>query len=122
MPLSLKGGPCISHNSKLVNASGKSTIKITQKRANDGIEIDRKHSPKANDGIEIDRNYSSEATNGNEKNKICTLETNNGMEMNKNYSWDEITMDLMINPYKRVILKETIKNKDQVPMEDWSIF
>ena len=29
-------------------------------------------------------------------------------------------MDLMINPYRRVILKETIKNKDQVPMEDWS--
>ena len=30
-------------------------------------------------------------------------------------------MDLMINPYKRVIVKETIKIKDQAPMEDWSI-
>ena len=38
--------------------------------------------------------------------------------MNKNYSRDEITIDLVINPYKRVILKEPIKNKDQVPMED----
>ena len=104
MPLSVKGGPCISHNSKHVNPSGESRIKITQKKGNDGIEIDRK--------------YSSEATNGIEKNKICSPETNNGIEMNKNYSRDEITIDLVINPYKRVILKEPIKNKDQVPMED----
>ena len=121
MPLSVEGGLCISHNSKHVNPSGETTIKITQKRVSDGIEIDRKHSPKANDGIEIDRKYSSEATNGIEKNKICSPETNNGIEMNKNYSHDEITTDLMINPYKRVLLKETIKNIDQVPMEDWSI-
>ena len=82
MPLSVEGGPCISHNNKHVNPSGESTIKITQKMANDGIEIDGKHSPKANDGIEIDRKYSSEATNGIEKNKICSPETNNGIEMN----------------------------------------
>ena len=41
--------------------------------------------------------------------------------MNKNYSPDEMTKDLIINPYKRVILKEPTKTKDQVPMEDWSI-
>ena len=107
MPLSIKGGPCISHNSKHVNPSGKNTIKFTHKRANDGIEIDRK--------------YSSETISGIEKNKIHSPETNNGIEMNKNYRRDEIIMDLMINPYKRVILKEPINNKDQVPMEDWSI-
>ena len=115
LPLSVKGGPCISHNSKPVNPSGKSTIKITRKRANDGIEIDRKHSPKANDGIEIDRKYSSEATNGIEKNKLCSPETNNGIEMNRNYGCNEITTDLMINPYKRVILKKTIKIKIKYP-------
>ena len=107
MPLSIKGGPCISHNSKHVNPSGKNTIKFTHKRANDGIEIDRK--------------YSSETISGIEKNKIHSPETNNGIEMNKNYRRDEIITDLMVNPYKRVILKEPINNKDQVPMEDWSI-
>ena len=120
MPLSVKGGLCISYNSKLVNPSGENTIKITQKRVNNGIEIDRKYSPKANNGIEIDSKYSSEATNGIEKNKICSPETNNGIEMIKIYSHEEITMDLMINPYKRVILKEPIKNKDQVTMSNMS--
>ena len=32
-----------------------------------------------------------------------------------------MTKDLIINPYKRVILKEPTKTKDQVPMEEWSI-
>ena len=41
--------------------------------------------------------------------------------MNKNYSCNERTTDLMINSYKSVILKEPIKNKNQVLMEDWSI-
>ena len=103
---SVEGGLCISHNSKNVNPSGDSIIKITQKKTNNGIEIDRKYSSKANDGIEIDRKYSSEVTNGIEKNKIHSPETNNGIEMNKNYSH---------------ILKEPIKSKDQVPVEDWSI-
>ena len=96
MPLSTKGGPCISHNSKHVYPIGDNSIKFTPK--------------KANDGIEIDRNYSYEAINGIEMNKIHSPETNNGIEMNKNYSHDEMTTDLMINPYKRVILKEPIKN------------
>ena len=98
MPLSIKGGPCISHNSKHVNPSGKNTVKFIHKKANDGIEIDGKNS--------------SETINGIEKNKIHSPETNNGIEMNKNYSHNEITMDLMINPYKRVILKEAINNED----------
>ena len=107
MPLSIKGGPCISHNSKHVNPLGENTIKFTHK--------------KANDGIEMNRNYSSEAINVIEKNKIYSPETNSGIEINKNHSPDETTKDLMINPYKRVILKEATKTKDQVPMEAWSI-
>ena len=107
LPLSIKGGPYISHNNKHVNPSGEKTAKFTHKRANNGIEIDRY--------------YSYEAINGIEKNKIHSPETNNGIEMNKNYSHNEMTTDLMINPHKRVILKEPIKTKDQVPMEDWSI-
>ena len=41
--------------------------------------------------------------------------------MNKNDSPDRPTKDLIINPYKRVILKDPTKTKDQVPMEEWSI-
>ena len=100
MPLSIKGSLCISHNSRHVNPSGGNTAKFTHKRANDGIEIDR--------------NYSSEAISGIEKNKIHNPETNNGIEMNKNYSCNEMTTDLMINPKKRVILKELIKTKDLI--------
>ena len=107
MPLSTKGGPCISHNSKHVYPTGDNLVKFTPR--------------KANDGIEINRNYSSGTVNDIEKNKIHSPETNSGIEMNKNYSHNEMTTDLMINPYKRVILKEPIKTKDQVPMEDWSI-
>ena len=80
MPLSIKGGLCINHNSKHVNPSGENTVKFTSKEAN------------------------------------------NGIEMNKNYSPDRLTTDFIINPYKRVILKEPTKTKDQVPMEAWSIF
>ena len=107
MPLSTKGGPCISHNSKHGHPSDENIVKIT--------------SNKANDGIEMNRNYSPEAINGIEKIKFYSPETNNGFEMNKNYSPDEMTKDLIINPYKRVILKEPTKTKDQVPMEEWSI-
>ena len=92
MPLSTKGGPCISHNSKHVDPSGKNTVKISSNMANNGIEMDR--------------NYNPEATNGIEKNKIYSPETSDGIEMNKNDSPDEITKNVIINPYKRVILKE----------------
>ena len=107
MPLSIKGGPCISHNSKHVDPSGESTVKFT--------------SNKANDGIEMNRNYGPEAINGIEKNKIYSPKANDGIEMNENDSSDRLTKDLIINPYKRVILKEPTKTKDQVPMEAWSI-
>ena len=42
--------------------------------------------------------------------------------MNKKYSSNEITKDLEVNSYKKAILKEFDKNKDQIPMEEWSIF
>ena len=104
MPLSTKGGPCISHNNKHVNPSGENTVKFTPK--------------KANDGIEINRNYSSEAISGIKKNKIYSPETNDGIEMNKNHSPDEMTKDLMINPYKKVILKELPKLKIKYPWKN----
>ena len=107
MPLSIKDGHCISHNSKHVNPSGENKVKFTHKETNDGIEMNR--------------NYSSEAINGIEKNKIYSPEANDGIEMNKNHSPDEMTKDIMINPYKRVMLKEPTKTKDQVHMEVWSI-
>ena len=105
MPLSTKGGLCISHNSKHVHPSGENTVKIT--------------SNKVNDDIEKNRNYNPESINGIEKNKIYSPEANDGIEMNKNYRSDEMTKDLIINPYKRIILKEPTKTKDQVPMEEW---
>ena len=41
--------------------------------------------------------------------------------MNTKYSSNETTKDLEVNSYKEAILKEPNKNKDQVPMEEWSI-
>ena len=41
--------------------------------------------------------------------------------MNKKYSSNETTKDLEVNSYKEAILKESNKNKDQVPIEEWSI-
>ena len=69
MPLSIKGGPCISHNSKHVDPSGETRVKFTSK--------------KAHNGIEINRNYSPEAINDIGKNKIYSLEMNDSIEMNK---------------------------------------
>ena len=46
---------------------------------------------------------------------------NDGIEMNKKYSSNETTKDLEVNSYKETILKEPNKNKDQVPMEEYSI-
>ena len=44
MPLTIKGGPSISTNSKHVNPSGKDTVKITFSKATDGIEMNKKYS------------------------------------------------------------------------------
>ena len=101
MPLSIKGGPCISHNSKHVNPSGENTVKFTHKRANDGIERNRSYSSEANNGIEKNKNYSPETNDGIEMNRNYSSEAINGIEMNKNHSPDEKTKDLMIDPYKR---------------------
>ena len=35
LPLTIKGGPCISNNSKQVNSSGENTVKITSSKANE---------------------------------------------------------------------------------------
>ena len=53
--------------------------------------------------------------------KITFSKTDDGIEMNKKYSSNETTKDLEVNSYKEAILKEPNKNKDQVPMEEWSI-
>ena len=53
--------------------------------------------------------------------KITFSKANDGIEMNKKYCSNEMTKDLEINSYKKVILKEPNKNKYQVPMEEWSI-
>ena len=79
MPLAIKGGPCSSNNSKHANSSNEDTVKITFSKANNGIEMNKKHSS------------------------------------------NEVTKDLEVNSYKEVILKESDKNKDQGPMEEWSI-
>ena len=79
MPLAIKGGPCSSNSSKYVNPSNEDIVKITFRKANDGIE------------------------------------------MNEKYSSYETTKDLEVNSYKEAILKEPNKNKDQVPMEEWSV-
>ena len=41
--------------------------------------------------------------------------------MNKKYSSNETSKHLEINSCKEAIKKEPYKNKDQVPMEEWSI-
>ena len=53
--------------------------------------------------------------------KITFSKANKGTEMNKQYSSNETTKDLEVNSYKEAILKEPNKNKDQIPMEEWSI-
>ena len=53
--------------------------------------------------------------------KITFSKANNGIEMNKKYSSNEIAKDLEVNSYKEAISKEPNKNRDQVPMEEWSI-
>ena len=53
--------------------------------------------------------------------RITFSKANDGIEMNKKYSSNKITKDLEVNSYKEAILKESNKNKDQVPMEEWSI-
>ena len=53
--------------------------------------------------------------------KITFSKANDGIEMNRKYSSNETTEDLEVNSYTEAILKELNKNKDQVPMKEWSI-
>ena len=53
--------------------------------------------------------------------KITFSKANDGTEVNKNTAQKEVIKDLEVNSYKEAILKEPNKNKDQVPMEKWSI-
>ena len=69
----------------------------------------------------ISNNSKHVSSSGENTVKITSNRTNNGIEMNRNYSPDEVTKDLVKNPYKEAILKESTKTKDQVPMKEWSI-
>ena len=68
---------------------------------------------------------SSKYVNANSSNedivKITFSKANNGIEMNKHTAQKEVIKDLEVNSYKEAILKEPNRNKDQVPMEEWSI-
>ena len=86
MPLSTKGGPYISHNSKLVNPSGQNTVKLTPNKATDGIEKNKNYSTETINGIDKNKFYSPEANDGIEKNKNYSPKAVNGIEKNKIYS------------------------------------
>ena len=68
---------------------------------------------------------SSKCVNTNSSNedaiKITFSRANAGNEINNHTTQKEVLKDLEVNPYKEAILKEPNKNKDQVPMEEWSI-
>ena len=53
--------------------------------------------------------------------KITFSRANAGNEINNHTTQKEVMKDLEVNSYKEVMLKEPNKNKDQVPMEEWSI-
>ena len=86
-PLTIKGGPCSSSNSKCVN------------------------------------NHSTENNNSFDEDIVKTTysRANAGNETNHHTTQKEIMKVLEVNSYKEVMLKEGNKNKDQVPMEEWSI-
>ena len=92
MPLAIKGGPCSS--SKCVdNNSTKCSKSSTE---------DKKSSPE-------------------DEVKTTSDRVNIGIEISNHTTQKEITKDLEINTYKEVMLNEPNKNKDQTPMEEWSI-
>ena len=68
---------------------------------------------------------SSKCVNDNSSNedivKITFSRANASNEINNHATQKEIMKDLEVNSYKEVMLKEHNKNKDQVPMEEWSI-
>ena len=68
---------------------------------------------------------SSRCVNTNSPNedtvKITFSRANVGNEINNCTTQKEVMEDMEVNSYKEAILKEGNKNKDQVPMEEWSI-
>ena len=53
--------------------------------------------------------------------KTTSDRVNIGIEISNHPNPKEKTKDLEINTYKEVMLNEPNKNKDQTPMEEWSI-
>ena len=68
-------------------------------------------------------NHSTENNNSFNEDivKITSSRANASNEINNHTTQEEIVKDLEVNSYKEVMLKEPNKNKDQVPMEEWSI-
>ena len=68
---------------------------------------------------------SSKCVNTNSSNKdlvkITFSRANAGNEINNHTTQKGVMTDLEVNSYKEVRLKESNKNKDQEPMEEWSI-
>ena len=68
---------------------------------------------------------SSKYVNTNSSNedtvKITFSRANTSNEINNHTTQKEVMKDLEVNSYKEAILKEPNRNKDQVPMEKWSI-
>ena len=68
-------------------------------------------------------NNSTECTKSSteDKVKITSNRVNASNEISNHTTQKEIIKDLEINSYKEIMLNEPNKNKDQTPMEEWSI-
>ena len=68
-------------------------------------------------------NNSTECTKSSTEDVVKTTSNrvNASNEISNHTTQKEITKDLEINTYKEVMLNEPSKNKDQTPMEEWSI-
>ena len=65
--------------------------------------------------------YKSTKSSIEDKAKITSNRVNDSNEINNHTTQKEIIKDLEINSYKEVMLNEPDKNKDQTPMEEWSV-
>ena len=94
MPLTIKGGPCSSTSSKCVNSNS--------------TEF---------------KNFSTDDLKSSTEDtvKITSSRANTSNEINNHTNKEEVVKDLEVNSYKEVMLEEPNKNKDQAPMEEWSI-
>ena len=73
--------------------------------------------------IKCVNNNSTECTKFSTEDKVKTTSNrvNAPNEISNHTTQKEIIKDLEINSYKEVMLNEPNKNKDQMPMEEWSI-